>query len=106
MKQGAEARARGAGEALGGNGDGVSARASARERERRRMDGRWVSAGRRGVHANVDDLTSGAVAGVRAPSGGQMSRWASTTASSALHQTSRSPTETRFCPTIYSLITR
>jgi hypothetical protein len=50
------------------------------------MDGRGASVGRRGVHANVDDLTSGAIAGVRAPSGGQVSLWTSTTASSALIQ--------------------
>ena len=40
------------------------------------MDGRWVSAGRRGIHANAVDLTSGAIAGVRAPSGGQVALWA------------------------------
>jgi hypothetical protein len=57
------------------------------------MDGRWASAGRRGVHDSAVDLTSGAVAGVRAPSGGQMSRWASTTASSTLNQNSRSSTD-------------
>jgi len=28
-----------------------------------------VSAGRRGIHANADDLMSGANAGVRAPNG-------------------------------------
>ena len=30
-----------------------------REREAERMDGRWVSAGWRGVHDGIDDLTSG-----------------------------------------------
>ena len=43
-----------------------------------------MSAGRRGVHDDVNDLTSGANAGVRAPNGSQVSRWATTTASSAL----------------------
>jgi len=38
------------------------------------MDGRWVSAGWHGVHDGVDDLTSGANAGVRAPNGSQVLR--------------------------------
>ena len=86
---GGEARARGAREALGGNGDGAFADGVARERGRKRVDERWVSAGRRGVHANAVDLTSGANAGVRVPNGSQVSRWATTTASSALIQTKR-----------------
>ena len=52
------------------------------------------------------ELTSGAIAGVRTTSGGQVSIGTSPPASSALKRNSRSPTETRFCPTIYSLITR
>ena len=56
------------------------------------MDERWVSAGRRGVHADVVDLTSGANAGVRVPNGSQVSRWATTMASSAPIQTKRRPT--------------
>ena len=36
-----------------------------REGGRERVDGRWPSAGCRGVHDSVDDLTSGASAGVR-----------------------------------------
>jgi len=66
------------------------------------MDGRGASVGRRGVHANIDDLTSGAIAGIRVPSGGQVSLWTSTTASSAQIQATRSTTETRFCPMIIS----
>jgi len=52
-----------------------------------------VSAGRHGVHDDVDDLTGGANAGVRATNGGQVSRWVTTTASSGLNQTTRSPTD-------------
>ena len=44
------------------------------------MDGRWASAGCRGVHDGVDDLTSGANAGVRSPNGSQVLRWSATTA--------------------------
>ena len=40
-----------------------------RERERERVDGRWVSAGCRGVHDDINDVTSGANAGVRSPNG-------------------------------------
>ena len=38
------------------------------------MDGRWASAGWRGVHDGIDDLTSGANTGVRAPNGSQVLR--------------------------------
>ena len=38
-----------------------------RESRRERVDGRWASAGWRGVHDGVDDLTSGPNAGVRSP---------------------------------------
>jgi len=60
-----------------------------RERGRKKVDERWVSAGHRGVHDNVVNLTSRANAGVRAPNGSQVSRWATTTASSASIQTKR-----------------
>jgi len=45
-----------------------------REREAERMDGRWVSVGWRGIHDGVDNLTSGANAGIRAPNGSQVLR--------------------------------
>jgi len=51
------------------------------------MDERWVSAVCRGVHDGVDDLTSGANAGVRPTNGSQVLRWSATTASSAPIQT-------------------
>jgi len=57
------------------------------KRGRKRVGERWVSAGRRGVHDDIVDLTSGANAGVRVPNGSQVSRWATTTASSAPIQT-------------------
>ena len=38
-----------------------------RESGAERMDGRWASAGWRGIYDDVDDLMSGANAGVRAP---------------------------------------
>ena len=38
------------------------------------MDGRWASAGWRGVHDGIDDLTSGASAGVWSPNGSQVLR--------------------------------
>ena len=60
-----------------------------RERERERVDGRWVSAGCRGVHDDVDDLTSGANAGVRSPNGSQVLRWSATTARTASMQKPR-----------------
>jgi len=51
-----------------------------RKSRRERVDGRWASAGCRGVHDGVDDLTSGANAGVRSPNGSQVLRWSATTA--------------------------
>jgi len=60
-----------------------------RERGRERMDERWVSAGRRGVHDDVDDLMSGANAAVRSPNGSQVLCWSATTASTAPIQTKR-----------------
>ena len=45
-----------------------------RESRAERMDERWASAGWRGVHDGVDDLTSGANIGVRAPNGSQVLR--------------------------------
>jgi len=36
------------------------------------VDGRWASAGWRGVHDGIDDLTSGASAGVWSPNGSQV----------------------------------
>ena len=38
------------------------------------MDGRWASAGWRGVHDRIDDLTSGTNASVREPNGSQALR--------------------------------
>jgi len=60
-----------------------------RERGRERTDERWVSAGRRGVHDDVDDLMSVANTGARLPNGSQVLRWSATTASSAPIQTRR-----------------
>ena len=75
--------------ALGDNDDGVTAIGVAPERGRERMDERWVSAVCRGVHDGIDDLTSGANAGVRSTNGSQVLRWSATTASSAPIQTKR-----------------
>ena len=92
-------------ETLGGEarrkGEGARSSWSSRRQWRRRfhlagrerVDGRWLSAGCRGVHDDADSLTGGANTGVRAPTGGQMSRWATTTASSALKRTTRSLTD-------------
>ena len=57
-----------------------------RESGRERVDGRWASAGWRGVHDGIEDLTSGASTGVRSPNGSQVLRWSATTASRAHHQ--------------------
>jgi len=63
-------------------------------RERKEESGRALGECRcRGIYDDAIDLTSGANAGVRAPNGSQVSRWATTTASSALNQTMRSPTD-------------
>ena len=45
-----------------------------RESEAKRMDGRWASAGWRGVHDSVDDLMSGANTSVWVPNGSQVLR--------------------------------
>ena len=80
--------AREAHRALGDNGDGVSAVGVAREREGE--SGRVLaSAGCRGIHDGVDDLTSGASADVRSPNGSQVLRWSATTASTTSIQTLR-----------------
>jgi len=77
-------RAREARGALGDNGDGVSAVGVVREREREGESGRVLaSVGCRGIHDGVDDLTSGASAGVQSPNGSQLLRWSGTTASTA-----------------------
>ena len=60
-----------------------------RKRGRNKVGERWVCAGRHGIHDDVIDLTSRANAGVRAPNGSQVSRWVTTTASSAPIQTKR-----------------
>ena len=52
-----------------------------------------MSAGCRGVHDDSVGLTSRANAGVRVPNGSQVSRWATTMASSALNLTKRLPTD-------------
>jgi len=57
------------------------------------VDECWVSLGRRGVHDDVVDLMSGANASIWAPNGSQVSRWSTTTASSASIQTKRWPTD-------------
>jgi len=65
-------------------------RRRSREREREGESGRVLaSAGCRGVHDGVDDLTSGASAGVRSPNGSQVLRWSATTVSTASIHTLR-----------------
>ena len=61
-----------------------------REREREGESGRVLaSAGCRGIHDGIDDLTSGASADVQSPNGSQVLRWSATTASTASIQTLR-----------------